>query len=138
MLRSRKDSRRSLPVYTDASVAPEADDRRVVSGVAVLSAGAEIHCLTQKPNTWRSRTPSGKLGFGGVVHILQPLGAIEAVSVTFHEDGQGAIKLPENPLSSAPSKHVNVGYHDIRVNRAVGIIKYASCSSWGPAWGCFQ
>lgn len=42
-VRSPKDPGRSLPAYADASVAPEAYDKRLVSSGVVLSSAAEIY-----------------------------------------------------------------------------------------------
>ena len=128
----RQGSGSRLSAYADSSFANKADDRKSVSGGAVLYGGAAVMWLsrTQRCVTLSS-TEAEYVAIGecvkevlflrGVLKFIQP--SAEVTGIPVYEDNQGAIKLTENPLSSARTRHIDIRHHFIRTLSADGDIR---------------
>ena len=97
-----------LSVYVDAAYADKANDRRSVSGVAVMLGGISVmassttqHCVTLSTSEAEyvamAQGAKTALFTGAVLAFLQPqlVGRI----IDLFEDNQGAIAMAENPIS---------------------------------------
>ena len=135
-----KDGDRKLSVYVDADYANKDNDRRSVSGVAVMVGGTVVnassttrHCITLSTSEAKyGAMPQGAktaLFTTAVLEFLQPELANETIDL--FEDNQGAIAIAENPISGRRTKHIDVGYHFIRelVERKVINIQYTESSN---------
>ena len=124
-----------LSVYVDADYADKANDRRSVSGVAVMLGGTSViassttqHCVTLSTSEteYVAMTQGAKTALftRAVLVFLRPqlVGRI----IDLFEDNQGAIAMAENPISEGRTKHIDVQYHFIRelVKHKVVAIKY--------------
>ena len=124
-----------LSVYVDADYADKANDRRSVSGVAVMLGGTSAvassttqHCVTLSTSEAEyvamAHGAKTALFTRAVLNFLQPhlVGRI----IDLFEDNQGAIAMAENPISGGRTKHIDVRYHFIRelVKHKVIAIKY--------------
>ena len=124
-----------LSVYVDADYADKANDRRSVSGVAVMLGGTSViassttqHCVTLSTSEteYVAMTQGAKTALftRAVLAFLRPqlVGRI----IDLFEDNQGAIAMAENPISEGRTKHIDVQYHLIRelVKHKVVAIKY--------------
>ena len=128
----RKGISSHLSAFADASYASKSDDRKSVSGGAVMYAGSCVMWFsrTQKVVTLSS-TEAEYVGIGECVkEVLFLRGILEffdpgqsMVCIPIFEDNVGAIKLAENPLSSARSRHIDVRHHFVRNLCEEGIIK---------------
>ena len=127
-------------MYVDADYANKNNDRRSVSGVAVMVGGTAVnassttqHCVifsTSKAEyvamAQRAKTA---LFTKTLLGFLQPELANETIDL--FEDNQGAIAIAENPISGGRTKHIEVRYHFIRelVERKVLNIQYTESSN---------
>ena len=109
-----------LSVYVDADYADKANDRRSVSGVAVMLGGTSViassttqHCVTlftsETEHVAMAQGAKTALFTRAVLAFLQPQ-LVGRITHLF-EDNQGAIAMVENPIST---KHIDVRYHFIR------------------------
>ena len=124
-----------LSVCVDADYADKANNRRSVSGVAVMLGGTSViassttqHCVTLST----SEAEYVAIAYGAktalftrpVLAFLQPqlIGRI----IDLFEDNQGTIAMAENPISGGRTKHIDVRYHFIRelVEHKMIAIKY--------------
>ena len=130
-----KDGDRKLSVYVDADYANNDNDRRSVSGVAVMVGGTVVnassimqHCSTLSTSEAEyvamAQGVKTALFTKAVLDFLQPGRANETIDL--FEDNQGAIAIAENPISGGRAKHIDVRYHFIRelVERKVLNIQY--------------
>ena len=110
-----------LSVYVDADYADKANDRRSVSGVAVMSSviasSTTQHCVTLSTSEAEcvamAQGAKTALFTRAVLAFLQPqfVGRI----IDLFEDNQGAIAMAENPISGGRTKqHIDVRYHFLR------------------------
>ena len=112
-----------LSVYVDVDYADKANDRRLVSGVAVMLGGTSViassttqHCVTLSTNEAEyvamAQGAKTALFTMAVLAFLQPqlFGRI----IVLFENNQGAIAMSENPISGGRTKHIDVRYHFIR------------------------
>ena len=129
-----------LSVHVDADYADKANDRRSVSGVAVMLGGTSVigssttqHCVTLSTSEaclglfTRAVLAHGAktaLFTRAVLAFLQPqlVGRI----IDLFEDNQGAIAMAENPISGGRTKHIDMRYPFNRelVKHKVIAIKY--------------
>jgi len=112
-----------LVLFTDSNYAEKADDRRSVSGIAVLLCCAVVAwaSVTQKVLAV-STTEAEYISTGdgvkeglfakGVLCFLVPQLSEKCFDVCV--DNAGAISLANNPLSSARTKHIDVRFHFLR------------------------
>ncbi len=121
-----------LSAYADASYAPSEIDRKSVSGGAVMYAGGTVKWLSRTQKVVAlSSTESEYLAIGDIVkealfirNVLEFFDPGQSmVSIPVHEDNAGAIKLVENPLSSARSRHIDIRHHFVRGLCESGIIR---------------
>ena len=129
----RKGTGGNLTAFADASYAPKSDERKSVSGGSIQYAGSSIMWFsrTQKAVTLSS-TEAEYIGVGECVkEVLFLRGILEffdpgqsMIGIPIFEDNVGAIKLAENPLSSARSRHIDVRHHFIRKLCADGVSKW--------------
>ena len=135
-----KDGDRRRSVYLDADYANKDNDRRSVSGVAVMVGGTVVnassttqHCVSLSTSEAEyvamARGANTALFTKAVLDFLQPELANETIDV--FEDNQGAITIAENPISGGRRKHIDVRYHFIRelVERKVHNIQYTESSN---------
>ena len=122
-------------VYVDADYADKANDRRSVSGVAVILGGTSViassttqHCVTlstsETEHVAMAQGAKTALFTRAVLAFLQPQ-LVGRITHLF-EDNQGATAMVENPISGGRTKHIDVRYHFIReqVKHKVIVIKY--------------
>ena len=118
-----KDGDRKLSVYVDADYANKDNDRRSVSGVAVMVGGTVVnassttqHCVTLSTSETEyvamAQGAKAALFTKAVLDFLQSELANETIDL--FEDNQGAIAIAENPISGGWTKHIDVRYHFIR------------------------
>ena len=135
-----KDDDRKLSVYVHADHANKDNDRRSVSGVAVMVGGTVVnassttqHCLTlstrEAEYVAMAQGAKTALFTKAVLDFLQPQFADETIDV--FEDDQGAIAIAENPISGGRTKNIDVRYHFIRelLERKVLNIQYTESSN---------
>ena len=112
-----------LSVYTDASYAEKADDRRSVSGVAVTVGNSTVSWSrsTQKTVTLSSTEAEYVALRDGVkeglfVKAVLPfiVPSLSEKSIKVLVENEAAIKIAANLLSSARMKHIDVHFHFIR------------------------
>ena len=124
-----------LSVYVDADYADKANDRRSVSGVAVMLGGTSViassttqHCVTLSTSeaeyvamAYDAKTA---LFTRAVLAFLQP--QLVGRMTDLFEDNQVAIAMAENMISGGRTKHIDVRYHFIPelVKHKVIAIKY--------------
>ena len=128
----RKGTGGNLSAYADSSYAGKADDRKSVSGGVVMYAGAAVMWLsrTQRAVTLSS-TEAEYIGIGecvkevlflrNILEFFDPEPSMVAIPV--YEDNASAIKLTENPMSSARTRHIDVWHHFIRTLSADRVIR---------------
>ena len=135
-----KDGDRKLSVYVDADYANKDNDRRSVSGVAVMVGGTVVvnassntqHCVTLSTRAAEyvamAQGAKTALFTKAVLDFLQPKPANGTIDL--FEDNQGAITRAENPISGGRTEHIDVRYHLIRelVERNVFDIQYTESS----------
>ena len=119
-----KDGALKLSVYyVDADHANKDDDRRSVSGVAVMVAGTAVnvsstmqHCVTRSTSEAEyvamAQGAKTALFTKAVLDFLQPELASETIDL--FEDNQGAIAIAENLITGGRTKHIGVRYSFIR------------------------
>ena len=112
-----------MSLYTDSNYAEKADDRRSVSGVAVMLCFAVVDWMSSTQRLTASSTTEAEyisMGDGvkeglfvkGVVSFVQP--ELSEKCFPVFVDNAGSISLATNPLSSARTKHIDVRFHFIR------------------------
>ena len=128
----RKGISSNLSAFADASYAAKSDDRKSASKRAEMYAGSLVMWFsrTQKAVTLSS-TEAEYVRIGecakevlflrGILEFFDP--GQSMVCIPIYEDNAGAIKLAENPLSSARSRHIDVRHHFVRNLCEEGIIK---------------
>ena len=113
-----------LEVHADADYADKANDRRLVSGMAVtlgntvLSHASKTQHVVSLSNSEAEYTAAGDevkeaLFVRAVLSFIAPE-TNDGASIKVLEDNQGAKALVENPLSSAKSNHIDARFHLIR------------------------
>ena len=112
-----------LSLYVDADYADKANDRRSVSGAAVMLGGSVVsatsttqHCTTLSTSEAEyvamAHGVKNALFSRAVLEFVQP--QLCGMVFKVFEDNEGAKALAENPLSSARTKHIDVRYHFLR------------------------
>ena len=138
-----KDGDRKLSVYVDADYANKDNDRRSVSGAAVMVGGTVVdassatqHCVTLSTSETEyvamAQGAKTALFTKAVLNFLQPELANETIDL--FEDNQGAIAIAENPISGGRTKHIDVRYQFTRelVERKVLNIQFTESSNQRP------
>jgi len=112
-----------LVAYSDSDYARDEQDRRSVSGAAIMCSGA---CVSWFSRTQRCVTTSSSeaeyvamgdcvkeaLFVRNVLAFIDP--TEEGKRLLVKEDNEGAIRLANNPLSSGRSRHIDVRHHFLR------------------------
>ena len=133
-----RESGLGLEVYVDADYADKANDRRSVCGIgAALGGTAVSHASETQHVVLVSASEADYIAAGdgvkealflrGVLSFIAP--ETSGTSSKVLEDNQGAKVLIENPLSSARSKHIDVGFHfnrDLVRTRKISVENVAS------------
>ena len=118
-----KDGDLKLSVYVDADYASKDNDRRSLSGVAVMVGGTAVnacsttqHCVTLSTSEAEyvamAQGAKTALFTKAVLDFMQP--GIVRETIDLFEDNQGAIAIAENPISGGRTKHIDVRHHFIR------------------------
>ena len=137
-----------LSVYCDADYAKREDERRSVSGVAVMYGGIAVSCFSRTQHCVTLSTTEAEyvamaegakecMFVRSVLSFLRPkvvLGREVDYDIVLFEDNEGAKALADNPLSSGRSKHIDVRWHFIRdlVRNEEVIVKHVD-SEWQAA-----
>ena len=125
-------------MYADANYADKANDRRLVSGIAVALRGTVVSPASKTQHVVSLSTSEAEYIAAGngakeallvraVLSFIAP--ETSGVSIKVLGDNQGERVLIENPLSSAGSKHIDVRFHFIRNlfrTRKIGVEYVAS------------
>ena len=110
-------------MFVDASYADDKVDRRSTTGLAVTVGGTVVSASTKtQPVTAQSTSEAEYIAAGeGVKEALFVRGVLSFIApetseakIRVREDNKGALRLIENPFSSARSKHIDVRFHFIR------------------------
>lgn len=113
----------SLEAYADADYASKSNDRRSVSGGAIMCGGASIcwFSRTQKCVTL-STSEAEYVALGDAVkellflrqvwRFMLPGKAVPCFPI--FEDNQGAVQIAQNPITNSNSKHIDVRHHFLR------------------------
>ena len=126
-----------LSLFADEDCADRCNDRRSVSGVAVMLGNTAVsassttqHCVTLSTN---------EAEYVAMAHGAKTALAIEAVlefaisqcgrAIDMYEDNEGAKALAENPQSSHRSKHIDVRFHFLRELVRLGQVTIHSVAS---------
>lgn len=121
-----------LELYVDSDFASKATDRRSVSGVIVMCAGASVAYLskTQRSVTLSSCEAEYVAMGDGIKEALFLRGLWcfvfvhrHARSTLVYEDNVGALHLANNPRTTPNSKHIDIRHHFIRERVARGEFK---------------
>ena len=118
-----RDGDRKLSVYVEADYVNKNNDRRSVSGVAVIVRGTVAnasrttqHCVTtftrEAEYVAMAQGAKTALFTKAVLDFLQAERASETIDL--FEYNQGAIAIAENSISGGRTKHIDVRYHFIR------------------------
>ena len=112
-----------LNVYADADYANNDNDRRSVSGTAVILGGTVVSHASKTQRVGSLSTSEAEYiaagdGINQALFVRAVLSFIApetcGASMKVLEDNQGRKILIDNPLSSARSKHIDVRFHFIR------------------------
>ncbi|CAM9609066.1 unnamed protein product, partial [Discosporangium mesarthrocarpum] len=112
-----------LYAFADSSYAGDVNDRRSVSGGAIMFGSAAVSWFSRTKRTVAQSTSEAEymamgecgkelLFVRNVLFFMQPMYGMPSVYVL--EDNKGAIDLVKNPLSSGRTKHIKVRHHFIR------------------------
>jgi hypothetical protein len=122
--------------FTDASYGDDIDTRRSTSGAVFTLAGAAAiwssrlqKCVTV--STCEAEYVAASTAARDAIwfdKLLFEMG-IRASPVQLYGDNQGALKLIRNPITSMRSKHIDVHYHFVREQAAMGRIKISFIST---------
>ena len=127
-----------LVAYADSSFAENKDDRRSVSGGAILCAGAVVswfsrtqHCVTlsttESEYVSLAETVKELMFLYQLCEFIQP--GFVKLPITIFEDNDGAVKLAENPICTNRTKHIDVRYHFIREKVEDGTVRVVHVES---------
>ena len=128
---SSSDNSTKVLGYSDADFAGDVDTRRSTTGyVFILNGGAiswsSRHQKTVATSTmeaeYMAQAAAAKEGLW--VRKLQRNLGIKDCTIKIFADNQAAIKLANNPTSSARSKHIDVMHHFVRERVASGEIEF--------------
>ena len=112
-----------LPLFADGDYADKCNDRRSVSGVAVMLGNTAVSASS---TTQRCVTLStSEAEYVAMAHGAKTVLAIKTVldfvqphlsgrAIDMYEDNAGAKALTENPQGSHRSKHIDVRFHFLR------------------------
>ena len=128
-----------LSLFTDSDCAEKANDRRSVSGIAVVLGNAAV---SYSSNTQKiiaqSAAESEYVAVGDGVKeglfVRQVLGflvpSLSEKCIKIFVDNDAAISVTDNPLSSGRTKHIDVRFHFIRelVRSKTILVKYVPSS----------
>ena len=134
----QRGSQTGMCAYADSDYAKREDDRKSISGGAVMFCGAAVSWFsrTQKCVTL-STTEAEYIALGectrelvylrGVLEFMQP--GISLGTVPIYEDNMGAVNLAKNPVGSSRTKHIDVRHHFLRDLVKKGSIKVVHVDS---------
>ncbi|GLC47439.1 hypothetical protein PLESTM_002074400 [Pleodorina starrii] len=133
---SAKSSAPSLHGYCDSDYAACVDTRRSTTGYVFLNAGGAVSWSSRLQPTVATSTAEAEYMASGSAckealwfrHLARDL-KLGVSSVPIKCDNQAAIKIIENPISSARSKHIDVLHHFVRERVVRGEISYSYCKS---------
>lgn len=108
--------------YCDADYAGDHDTRRSTTGyVFMLGSGAISWCSKRQPTVSLSTTEAEYRAAAmaaqestWLIRLMNDLHQLVDYAVPLHCDNQSAVRLAENPVFHARTKHVEVHYHFIR------------------------
>jgi hypothetical protein len=122
--------------FCDASYGDDKDTRRSTSGIVFTLAGGAViwSCRLQKcvtMSTFEAEYVAASAAARDAIwldKLLFEMG-IRTNPVLLHGDNQGALKLIRNPITSMRSKHIDIHYHFVREQAAIGRIKVGFIST---------
>ena len=127
-----------LVAYADSNYATDREDRKSVSGGAIMYGDS---CISWFSRTQKCvSTSSSEAEYVSMAECAKEamfvryvLGFLtpgkELPSVVLREDNKGAICLAQNPLSSGRTKHIDVRYHFVRDLAKKGVVEIKHVSS---------
>ena len=129
-----------LSLFADVDYTDRCNDRRSVSGVAVMlentvvnASSATQHCVTLSTSEAEyvamGHGVKTALAIKAVLDFVQP--HIGGRAIDTYEDNKGAKALAENPQDSHRSKHINVRFHFPAGACEVGAGNNSQCSLGG-------
>ena len=122
--------------YCDADYAGDIDTRRSTTGYVFLLNGGAISWSSRRQATVAASTTEAEYMAEAqaakealwVRKLLGDLG-VAAPRIKILADNQSAIKLANNPVTSARSKHIDVLYHFVRERVARGEVEFEYVAS---------
>ena len=118
-----KGKRLDLVAYSDSDYARDEKDRPSVSGAAIMCSGACVSWFSRMQRcVTTSSTEAEYVAMGDCVkealfvrNVLTFMDPNEkGKRILVQEDNEGAIRLANNPLSSARTRHIDVRHHFLR------------------------
>lgn len=127
----------SLRGFVDSDWGACPDDRRSYSGFVFLLNGCAISWESRKQRTVALSSTEAEymsLSDGAKESIywtslLKELGFYKLVNTVIYNDNMGALKLAENPVFHARSKHIDIRHHFVRENLHEGRLRIEHVSS---------
>jgi len=117
--------------YCDADYAGDMDTRRSTTAYVFLINGGAVSWASRRQATVAASTTEAEYMAAAAAAkealwlrtLLRELGAPHKV-INIYADNQSAIKVINNPITSARSKHIDVAYHFVRERAARGEIAF--------------
>jgi hypothetical protein len=127
---------KELVGYSDASYAPNSEDRKSISGYLFQMNGAAISWKSKKqPIVSLSSMEAEYIAITAAIKEAKWLAKLEEelllktkkTKMTIFEDNQSTIKTAKNEIHTDRSKHIDVRYHFVREQIQVGAIDIRYC-----------
>ena len=127
-----------LSLFADADYADRCNDKRAVSGVAVMLGNTAVsvssttqHCVTLSTSEAEyaamAHGEKTALAIKTVLDFVQP--HLSGRAIDMYEDNEGVKALAENPQGSHHSKHIDVRFHFLRGLVRLGQVTIHSVAS---------
>ena len=120
--------------YSDASYAPNSEDRKSISGYLFQMNGAAISWKSKKqPIVSLSSMEAEYIAITAAIKEAKWLAKLEeelmlkSKKMIIFEDNQSTIKTAKNEIHTDRSKHIDVRYHFVREQIQVGAIEIRYC-----------
>lgn len=126
---------KSIEGFVDADWANCSIDRKSYTGFAFTLSGCSISWESRKQTVALSSTEAEYMALSEaakqatyLIHLLSAFG-IPDVTIQIFCDNNGAIKLTENPVFHAHSKHIDIRHHFVREVLSQGAISITHIST---------
>jgi hypothetical protein len=125
---------KELVGYSDASYAPNSEDRKSISGYLFQMNGAAISWKSKKqPIVSLSSMEAEYIAITAAIKEAKWLAKLEEElmikpkKMIIYEDNQSTIKTAKNEIHTDRSKHIDVRYHFVREQIQIGAIEIVYC-----------